>query len=135
MDMQWWKRYNKDVDAIFWGERFSNNPIPAKSKVTRLRELNAWGNSGIGAIALAIHAKVKGIILLGYDVQKTNNKAHWHGNHPEGLGNAGKIENWPVKFAKFAKGVDIPIINASRETALTCFPRMPLEAALKNLVV
>ena len=133
MDLQWWKKYATDVDRVFVGERFSNNPIPAQCKVTRLK-INAYGNSGIGALATAVHAKAKAIIMLGYDVQKTEGKAHWHGDHPQGLGNAGKIENWPEKFARFARMQPANIINASRETALTCFSRMSLDEALKSLV-
>lgn len=71
------------------------------------------------------------IILLGFDAQHTNGRAHWFGNHPIGLGNAGMTDKWLDKFAQLADDFShIDIINASRETALTCFKRARLEDLL-----
>ena len=43
------------------------------------------------------------------------------------------MPGWPklfAKVAKFAEARRVPVVNATRETALTCFPRVDLEAAL-----
>lgn len=75
----------------------------------------------------------KRIILLGYDMQKTNGQSHWHGDHPKGLGSAGKIAEWPSEFERLKRNnPTIEIINCSRETALTCFARRPLEEVLNE---
>jgi hypothetical protein len=71
--------------------------------------------------------------LLGLDCQYTGGKRHWHGDHPPGLGNAKSLKKWPTGFKRLAshcKGQGVEVINASRETALDCFERQPLEAVL-----
>lgn len=130
MDRDWWTKYLREVDETFRGERFSNNKLSGKMRVTHVT-INAHANSGIGAIATALAAGASKVILLGYDCQHTGGQTHWHGDHPNGLGNAAKVDKWPEKFALFkAENKDANIINASRETALTMFPRMTLEDAL-----
>ena len=99
--------------------------------VTRLHNVKSYANSGAGAISSTIHAGSNKIVLLGYDCQHTNGKSHWHGDHPAGLGNAGRTEAWIDEFAKLANDAKhVEIINATRETALKCFKQMDLEAAL-----
>lgn len=92
---------------------------------------NGFGNSGAGCISLAAVGLADKIIMLGYDCQKTEGKAHWHGDHPVKLGNARFIEKWPDKFAELSRFVrHVEVINASRVTALKIFPRKTLEEAL-----
>jgi len=84
-------------------------------------------------VSLAIARGAKRVILVGYDMQRTNGMSHWHGDHPKGLGNAGKIAEWPAEFERMAKkNPGIEIVNCSRETALTCFPRRGLEEMLNE---
>lgn len=88
-------------------------------------------NSGAGAINLAAHLGAKSIVLLGYDCQHTGGKTHWHGNHPKGLGNAGKVNDWPAQFATLAtKLCAVNIINCTRDTRLNCWPKKSLEETL-----
>jgi hypothetical protein len=135
MDRQWWDEYGKEVNENFLGEKFSCNPIEKHWNVTRLQReaFNGFGNSGAGCISLATVGMSDKIIMIGYDCQKTDGKAHWHGDHPVKLGNARHIEKWPDKFAELARFVrHVDVINASRETALKFFPRMTLEEALET---
>lgn len=135
MDRQWWEVHLDEVNATFTGARYSINTLQARYHVTRLAPgvFNAYGNSGAGCITLAAQGDAKRIILLGYDCQKTNGQAHWHGNHPPKLGNAGQIHKWHLKFEQVAKDLrHINIINASRATALKCFQRMDLETTLEQ---
>jgi len=120
------------VRRDFLGKTYSSNDF--HGRVGRVpKPFRAFGNSGAGAIALAAKAGARRVLLLGYDCQKTGGKAHWHGDHPEGLGNAGSIHKWPAQFAQLkASMAGVEIINCSRATALTCFPRQPLEAALAD---
>lgn len=130
IDKAWWEMYIADVSSNFLGDKFIGNPVPTGMDIQSVDFLNCFGNSGIGSIALAIYGGASKIILLGYDCQITDGKAHWHGNHPRGLANAAKINDWPKKFAEFAKTVSVPIFNASRLTALDMFERVELEDVL-----
>lgn len=130
MDRDWWKVHRGEVET-FEGELIS--PHPNCFGARRVAVGIAYRNSGAGAIALAAHFGATRIILLGYDCQKTEGKAHWHGDHPRGLGNAGSVAKWPAQFQKLAqdyRGLDI--VNATRHTALTCFPLVQLEYALRD---
>lgn len=87
-------------------------------------------------MSLAAARGAETIVMLGYDCQHTDGKAHWHGNHPKGLGNAGSVNKWTQSFAELAtdlKKKGVTAINASRATALDCFERMDLETALAKI--
>lgn len=133
MDRQWWEVHIAEVNRIFTGARYSTNPLHRRFQAIKLppTDFNAYGNSGAACITLAAQGGASTILLLGYDCQKTGGQAHWHGDHPPSLGNAAQISRWHEKFAKQAKDLaNHRIINCSRVTALTCYPRMTLEEAL-----
>lgn len=128
MDRAWWSVYLDEVRRTFKGELATLNLNPHDIMPWRIQD---YRNSGAGAIALAIAKGARRILLLGYDMQYTGGRRHWHGDHPAKLGNAGKIAEWPAFFERLRRDhPDIEIINCSRETALTCFPRQSLETAL-----
>lgn len=132
MDRDWWKVHLAEVNESFIGERFSNNAHSGNYRTTKITK-QCYSNSGIGAIVTAIEGGAQKVILLGYDCQKTNGQAHWHGDHPKQLGNANRIDSWRFKFAEFAeKNKHIQILNASRQTALECFKRVDLYEAIGN---
>jgi hypothetical protein len=134
MDRQWWDTYGKEVLRDFKGARYSSNTVISNLNVTRLppSAFKPFGNSGAGCIALAHQGEAAKVIMLGYDCQYTGGQRHWHGDHPTNLGNAGSINKWPAKFAELKKSLgSLEVINASRETALDCFPRANLEECLE----
>lgn len=135
MDRQWWEMHKDEVALTFRGERVSSNPVPSKYQVRRMppSELKAFGNSGAACVSLAVLSGAERVVMLGYDCQKTEGKAHWHGDHPKGLGNAGSINKWPAKFRELAAHINgrAVVINASRATALDMFPRQSLEECLE----
>ncbi|UHQ21896.1 hypothetical protein LVB77_14600 [Lysobacter sp. 5GHs7-4] len=90
------------------------------------------GNSGFQAVSLALHFGASRVVLLGYDMQFTGGRKHWHGDHPDKMGNPlpKRFLDWRQRFAELAQQSTVPIINASRETGLSCFPRMDLDACL-----
>lgn len=135
MDEPWWKIHLAEVRASFAGELCSTFKGLRKQGVNCLlmqnRQFKAFGNSGAGAVSLAGLAGARRVLMLGYDCQRTGGKVHWHGNHPKGLGNAGSMPKWPQQFAKLKAAMEgVEIINCSRATALTCFPRGDLETCL-----
>lgn len=133
MDRAWWDVHIAEVNKVFLGVRYSNNPLSQKLNVKKLNQqkFKTYGNSGASCISLAAEGGAKRIVLLGFDVQKSEGKTHWHGDHPPTLGNAGQISRWHDKFAEQSKALKhLEIINCSRETALTCYPRANLEDVL-----
>lgn len=133
MDIGWWKEYVREVDSMFQGERTSRAKMPSRMRVTQIERIEHYNNSGAAAISLAAARGATRIVLLGYDCQHTGGKAHWHGNHPSSIGNAGSVRKWAESFGKLAeslKGKGVDVINATRQTALDCFKREELEVAL-----
>lgn len=132
MDAAWWNAHIDEVRRTFRGRLI--NPWREMRGVERVR-FEHRRNSGAGAISLAAHWGARRIVLLGYDCQRTGGQAHWHGDHPKGLGNAGTIDRWPAIFARLAKSLAgrVTVINATRETALTCFERRSLSEALGDV--
>ena len=120
-----------EVNQVFTGEKYSKNTQNPAYNVKQIKDLNTYGNSGAGCISMAAQGGAARIILLGFDAQHTNGRAHWFGNHPVGLGNAGMTHKWLENFEKLKQDFShIDIINASRETAITCFRRARLEDLL-----
>lgn len=131
MDRAWWREHMAEVREAFRGELWA--PM-LMDRVKRVRfDAPVPRNSGAGAVALAAKMGAERIVLLGYDAQKTGGRAHWHGDHPKGLGNAGTVAKWPEQFRALIGSLrGAVVINASRATALTCFPRQSLELALED---
>lgn len=94
--------------------------------------LRTGRNSGYQAINLAVHLGAQRVLLLGYDMQRTGGKEHWHEDHPNRT--RSPYPQFRQSFAKIVeplKAAGVEVINCSRETALECFPRMCIQDALK----
>jgi hypothetical protein len=86
-------------------------------------------------MSLAYVWGVKKMILLGFDMQRTNGKSHWHGDHPKGLGNGSRYSGWLVAMGKLAKGLSdkgVEVVNCSRQSALQCFRRSTIDKELPD---
>lgn len=96
-------------------------------------------NSGYQAIQIAVWRGAKTIVLTGFDMQHgPNGEHHNHADHPRHMGNfnRGVPETAARKFTQLAKDVaalGVRVINATRQTALHQFERMPLADALAQL--
>ncbi|HAZ8269207.1 TPA: hypothetical protein J8W34_000298 [Citrobacter koseri] len=130
-DCCWWEEHHRMIASSaerwcgdeFTARRFGINCFPST--------LPGSFNSGQRAIELALHLGARRVLLLGYDCSIRHGN-HWHGNH-QLLANPDKfsVARWHDEFSRLlaiAGGAEI--INCSRYTRLTCFPRQPLEAAL-----
>jgi hypothetical protein len=94
--------------------------------------IRTGGNSGYQAVNLAWLFGASRIVLLGFDMGATGGRLHWHKDHGGKLHNPvpAKFKNWLRAFNLMASSCSVPIINCSRQTALTCFPRMDLDEGL-----
>lgn len=98
-------------------------------------KLGAGANSGFQAINLAAAAGSRKIVLLGFDMQHTGDKKHWHPDHEMGNPEAKMLKGCATLLNGAAphlaaRGVDV--INATRETALRCFRRVSIDEALSD---
>lgn len=132
IDAPWWKHYGRQVAAGFRGEAFSAKHRGFGCHVATSPH---FSNSGTAALALAAHFGARRLLMVGYDCQFTGGKSHSHGDHPPTLGNAKSLPKWPEKFAQCAAHLarlGVEVINCTRSTALTCFPRGDLETELER---
>jgi len=144
-DLKWWKQYGerakefKGLKVTFRQHRGHPDVLSLEHSVThpsfdpRPTHLVMGGNSGYQAIHLAVHFGVKRILLLGFDMQETGRRRHWFGNHPPRLDSKPSFATWiraMNKFAPVLRARDVDVINCTPTTALRCFRRMSLEAAL-----
>lgn len=141
-DAQWWN-WHKGVPA-FEGARYSVSTEAAKWGVEILRNTGKQGlelspdglktgqNSGYQAINLAVHFGASRIVLLGYDMQPSGKRHHWHPDHPNSVQPPAYLA-FRDSFTTLVKPLaelGIEVINCTRSTALKCFPCRPLERVL-----
>lgn len=138
---QWWKTYGPGLS--FAGLRYTMDP-KAAAYATVLRNdgtnglctdpggLRTGKHSGYAAINLAVHFGAAKVVLLGYDLQPSGSRDHWFGAHDyphPPIPYQALRELFPSIMAPLAT-LGVALVNASRETALDCVPRMTLEEAL-----
>jgi len=144
-DPTWWEWHAERV-KLFKGRKITQDKEAAEKydlEYIESREgdglsrdpayIHRGSNAGIQAINLAYHFGARRIVLLGYDMQATGGKSHWHGKHPGESNDYSPWHKWVWRYdpvAKDAQAMGIEIINATRETALTCFSRKPLSSLL-----
>lgn len=139
-DRKWHQAHAAEVAAAFRGLVFSGQPVIGHQPLpicVKPLGIETFKNSGAGAIALALHAGAARIVALGLDCQPdANGHRHWHGEHAPGLGNAVSMPLWFPQFkrcAAWCQAKGVPVLNASRATALEYFPRASLEDILADL--
>lgn len=88
-------------------------------------------NSGFQALNLAILASCSPIVLLGFDMKMSGARRHWFGDHPGALNKSSPYSIFASAFNEAAqRHPEFEIYNATRETALECFPRVALRDAI-----
>lgn len=94
--------------------------------------LATGGNSGFQALNLAVLDGAARVILLGYDYgydPGQQNKHWWDDDHPR----PSRISNyaeWNRRLASAAPLIPVPVLNATRQSAITCFPIVNLRDVL-----
>lgn len=145
-DDEWWDRYIAEVREVFTGELWTQDlPTATTHHINWVRSergvglgrkpgvINQGGNSGFQAINLAFQAGATRLLLLGYDMQPTAGRSHWHADHPGTLQNDHPYPAWLADMRKLADGLTdegVSVINCSAQTALRCFDRESLDVAL-----
>lgn len=147
-DGKWW-RYHQGVPG-FAGLKFALNGCDASGygspDVQVLENTGEFGlelaptglrtgrNSGYQAIGVAVHLGAVHVILLGYDMGHARGQAsHFFGEHPKRIAGGPPYASFIPCFDRMVKPLasrGVEVINCSRETALTTFPRHPLESVL-----
>lgn len=148
-DEAWWAQYFPKLATVFRGQLWTVSSAARDKWGTRWimgadggglspssTHIHTGMNSGYQAIGLAHVFGAARLTLLGYDFKVgPRGERHHHGDHPKGLGNCspGRFPSWRSAMdvlARDARKVGLQIENASRDTALKCFPRVKLEDAL-----
>lgn len=123
--------WTQDVDAA---RTFGLHWIRGEGTQGLGRKSIHWGgNSGFQAMNLAYLFGAKRLVLLGFDMQRgEDDRCHWFGDHPAGQGfaNPRKFNHWIRAMDVLARDLadqGVQVINATRRTALKCFPQSPIE--------
>jgi hypothetical protein len=131
-DAAWWAE-NPQAVAEFKGERFvcQDQRVPfARYYAPRYV---TGGNSALHAACLAQDFGARLVLLLGVDLNESE-LTHWHGQHREPLINPtpGTFRAARGAWQRFADDPGRPeVINCNPASSLLCFPRLPLDQALK----
>lgn len=145
-DMLWW-RHNFDkiakikAQARCWtqdrgaAERYHINYVRQESLPgLGLKGLRVNGNSGAGAINLAVLFGCKRIVLMGFDMKfGPHGKLHWHPDHPPPMVQHLDFNGWVHKFdllAREIKAAGVSVFNATPGSALKCFKEVDLREVL-----
>lgn len=140
-DTAWWKEYAFHVSNNFTGkEKWTLSSSAARNYKLNLVETNPKRFQGLsdaplisnnmitGArlINLVMHREPSAILLLGYDMNKTDDKVHFFGDHPPHMNNFPHMENFIPIFDAIAKDSKIPIYNCNKNSAITAFDKVNL---------
>jgi hypothetical protein len=152
-DAEWWRAH--DGVMGFRGEKWCPDEATAKEFGCRPIDVRApdktgdvtnnafstdpailhrmGGNSGGQALNMAILRGASPIYLLGFDMQPTGGRKHWFGDHPSSLRKSQNFDSWRRALdAAYpqAAALGVEIVNCSRETALTAYPRASIANCL-----
>jgi hypothetical protein len=143
-DMKWWlyavADISRDYDGELWTQRIGWTEEPEALGIrcmesdrkpdlcTEVGKIHTGHNSGFAAINLAYHLSADTVVLLGYDMDMDGERRHWFNDRPERL----NVKSDYTLFSRSLETIDtekhgIEILNATRRTALKCFPRVKLE--------
>lgn len=83
-------------------------------------------NSGVQLLNLAINLQPKNIILMGYDMKKTNKKSHFHNFRRPHIKDSIYTDLFIPSINSLAqefnqKSLNINIVNANTDSAVRCF--------------
>ncbi len=150
-DEAWWRSVDGLPDykglKVSWVDGGSKHfpdvcPLEIRKKtdeilLERFGVVGSGGNSGFQALNLAVQFGARGILLIGFDVQDRGG-AHWYGrNNWIGANNPSNdnFSRWQKSFANAAgllSAMDVQVVNAAPYSALRCFKKNSIDAALSG---
>lgn len=141
-DPEWWDhhqgvqgfrglRVTQDAGAALrWGLHYIES-VAAPGFSLDPGRLHRGDNSGFQALNLAVIYGGRPIALLGFDMKMAGRRRHWFGDHPGALNQDSPYRLFAHAFDEAAqRHPGVEIINATRDTALECFPRRSLREIL-----
>lgn len=151
-DWRWWRQNNgvpefkglklsQDGDACIRYPRIHKVTLDKNTDrllLDRPGVVASGSHGGCQVLNLVLQFASRFIVLVGYDMAfAPDGAAHWHGDHPRGLGNprAGTLETWRKHLdaqAGWMQKHGVTLINASAQSALRAYPKMTLDAALER---
>jgi hypothetical protein len=145
MDRRFWEHYGRAIrgDAELWTVNQEAARVYRLHHIrgemgggvsTNPKAIRMGGNSGFQGLQLALHFGAARVVLVGYDMQNTFNKSHWHGDHKRGFGNPldTTFKAWRQCFKEIPHDIRARVVNASRHSSLDCFRRVRLETCLSE---
>lgn len=131
---RWTQDANRGVEA---GERWGLNVVRSERTDRPLLDGDTIGqgfNSGFQAVNLAALMGATRIVLVGFDMGLgPDGESHFFGDHP---GKLNVLSPYAMFIGAFNAAAPcyaeagVAVLNASRRSALTCFPTVSLERAL-----
>lgn len=150
-DGPWWKSRNGLPE--FPGVKLAHDTAvcakyPDVHKIEIVREQDKFlfdepgvvgngGNSGFQALNIALQFGARRVLLVGFDMH-VGSGVHWYGRNTwQGANNPqmSNLMHWRDVFEQQAPRLadrGIEVINASPDSALTCFRRVSFEQALED---
>lgn len=131
-DTAWWRYNHKEITIPAQRWTCSKGAVNLYGCRYRARYVKPGYNSGANAIEVAANVFGAAVVLLvGFDCSVKHgthhHKDHKHTSNPT----RDRAERWKPQFKSLLKRVGpARIINCSRYTELTCFPRQDLRSAL-----
>lgn len=97
--------------------------------------IGGGGNSGFQALNLAVQWGAAKVVLIGFDMTDRGG-VHWYGRNHWPMANnpdQSNFRRWIAAFERAApllRRLGVEVVNASRNSALACFPKMDLKDCL-----
>lgn len=136
-DLGWWKHYGGALQAEQVARCVTSSPIISQRYGPRLVPVDcSGGNSGVQALLFAAGLPgVSRLLMVGFDFQHTQGRAHFFGDHPPGMINAAGHKLWLLRLPAAIKEITatgVALLNCTAATAIpdSLIPRMTLEDAL-----
>lgn len=141
-DGDWWDKFKGCPD--FSGERWTLDVDAAKKYGLHhidYKPQSPWstdpayiasgGNSGFQVANLAVLQGAARVILLGYDMgfKPGQDKHWWEKEYPRNSRDS-NYADWLKRWEAAAPLIPVPVLNASRQSAITCFQRVNLREVL-----
>lgn len=131
MDPGWWEQHIHEIACP--AQRWTTSVSAAKEFDLNFHTTHSRAhNSGAMMMELAAQLGAARLILLGYDCSIAAG-THWHGDHTRTDNpDAQTVVNWHQHFADVGRAIagTTSVVNCSRQTEITCFPRANLAVEL-----